>query len=175
MVPQTVHDKDSISAAAVFLTAASQWSTQGLTPYAKLQSLYEYLGYFEDANTYLVSPSPAVTTLVFTAIRALGSPYPTTIGSRKIVRWRDLTLGYDSKSKDHVPDLPVDVTSQMITCELDDGAVFTVRGSGTEPKIKLYIECQGKSSVEAKQGALGILEDLLKEWFKPEENGLRLA
>jgi phosphoglucomutase len=63
----------------------------------------------------------------------------------------------------------------MITCELDDGAVFTVRGSGTEPKIKLYIECQGESSAEAKQGANGILEDLLKEWFKPEENRLRLA
>ncbi|KAF1833213.1 hypothetical protein BDW02DRAFT_501259 [Decorospora gaudefroyi] len=175
MIPQTVHDKDSISAAAVFLTAASHWSLQGLTPFAKLQELYKYLGYFEDANTYLVSPSPSVTTSVFTAIRALGSPHPTSIGSRKIMRWRDLTLGYDSQSKDHKPDLPVDVTSQMITCELDDGAVFTVRGSGTEPKIKLYIECQGKSSEEAKKGATGILGDLLKEWFKPEENGLRLA
>jgi phosphoglucomutase len=175
MIPQTVHDKDSISAAAIFLTAASQWSTQGLTPHAKLQSLYEHLGYFEDANTYLVSPSPSVTTMVFTTIRALGNPHPTTIGPRKIVRWRDLTLGYDSKSKDHKPDLPVDVTSQMITCELDDGAVFTVRGSGTEPKIKLYIECQGKSSAGAKEGAMGILDDLLREWFKPEEYGLRLA
>lgn len=175
MIPQTVHDKDSISAAAVFLTAASQWSEKGLTPYAKLQELYEYLGYFEDANTYLVSPSPVVTTAVFTAIRALGSPHPTTIGPRRIVRWRDLTLGYDSKSNDHTPDLPVDPTAQMITCELDDGAVFTVRGSGTEPKIKLYIECQGKTSEEAKKGANGILDDLLREWFKPEENGLRLA
>ncbi|KAL5120912.1 hypothetical protein ACEQ8H_001100 [Pleosporales sp. CAS-2024a] len=175
MIPQTVHDKDSISAAAVFLTATSQWATQGLTPYAKLQSLYEYLGYFEDANTYLVSPSPTVTGRVFTAIRALGKPHPTTIGPRKIVRWRDLTLGYDSKTKDHRPDLPVDVSSQMITCELDNGAVFTVRGSGTEPKIKLYIECQGKSSAEAKEGANAILGDLLREWFKPEENGLKLA
>lgn len=175
MIPQTVHDKDSISAAAVFLTSASQWSSQGLTPYGKLQKLSEDLGYFEDANTYLVSPSPAVTTSVFTAIRVLGNPHPTTIGSRKIMRWRDLTLGYDSKSKDHKPDLPIDVTSQMITCELDDGAVFTVRGSGTEPKIKLYIECQNKSSEEAKRGANGILDDLLREWFKPEENGLKLA
>ncbi|KAL6707591.1 hypothetical protein ACN47E_003941 [Coniothyrium glycines] len=175
MIPQTVHDKDSISAAAVFLTATSIWSTQGFTPYERLQKLYENLGYFEDANTYLVSPSPSVTTSVFTAIRALGSPHPTTIGPHKIVRWRDLTLGYDSKSKDHVPDLPVDPTAQMITCELDDGAVFTVRGSGTEPKIKLYIECQGKSSEEAKRGANGILQDLLKEWFMPEKYGLRLA
>jgi len=167
MIPQTVHDKDSITAAAVFLTAASHWSTQGLTPYTKLQALYEHLGHFEDANTYLVSPSPQATTSVFSAIRALGTPYPTTIGYRKIVRWRDLTLGYDSKSKDHVPDLPVDRSSQMITCELDNGAVFTVRGSGTEPKIKLYIECQGTSSVEAKSGANAIFMDLLREWFKP--------
>ncbi|KAH7390607.1 phosphoglucomutase-like protein [Pyrenochaeta sp. MPI-SDFR-AT-0127] len=175
MIPQTVHDKDSISAAAVFLTAASHWSTQGLTPHTKLQKLYEYLGYFEDANTYLVSPSSLVTTSVFTSIRALGNPHPTIIGPRKIVRWRDLTLGYDSKSKDHIPDLPIDVTSQMITCELGDGSVFTVRGSGTEPKIKLYIECQGKSGEEAKKGANDILQDLLGEWFKPEENGLKLA
>ena len=66
-------------------------------------------------------------------------------------------------------------TAQMITCELDDGAVFTVRGSGTEPKIKLYIECRGSSSEEAKTGAKGILDDLLREWFKPEVNGLKLA
>jgi phosphoglucomutase len=175
MIPQTVHDKDSISAAAIFLTAASHWSSRGLTPYSKLQSLYKHIGYFEDANTYLTSPSPATTTAVFTAIRTLGDPYPAQLGTRKIVRWRDLTVGYDSKSKDHIPDLPVDKSAQMITCELNDGARFTVRGSGTEPKIKLYIECVGKSSEEAQKGANEIQKDLLEEWFKLEENGLILA
>lgn len=175
MISSVVHDKDSISAATIFLTAISHWASQGLTPHSKLHRLYEELGFFKDANTYLTSPSPAITTKVFTAIRALGSPYPTSIGKRKILRWRDLTIGYDSKSKDHVPDLPVDKGSQMITCELDGGARFTVRGSGTEPKIKLYIECVDKSSRSAKAGAEEILEDLLREWFKPEENGLILA
>lgn len=175
MIPEVVHDKDSISAAAVFLTAVSFWHSKGLTPYAKLQQLYEQLGYFEDANTYLISPSPAATASVFTAIRALGDPHPTTIGNRKITRWRDLTVGYDSAGKNNVPDLPVDKSSQMITCELEGGAVFTVRGSGTEPKIKFYIECVDKSSEAAKKGAEQILQDLLREWFKPEENGLILA
>ncbi|KAF2005917.1 hypothetical protein P154DRAFT_518162 [Amniculicola lignicola CBS 123094] len=175
MIPSVVHDKDSIAAAAVFLAAVAYWHRHGLTPYSKLQTLYEHVGYFEDANTYLISPSPDVTTSVFTSIRALSSPYPTQIGSRKILRWRDLTLGYDSQSKEHTPDLPVDKTSQMITCELEGGARFTVRGSGTEPKIKMYIECVGKSSEEAKKGANEIQSDLLKEWFKPEEYGLKLA
>lgn len=175
MVPATVHDKDSIAAAAVFLAATSYWKTQGLTPYAQLQKLYTQLGFFEDANTYLTSPSPATTAEVFAAIRALGAPHPTTLGKRKMTRWRDLTTGYDSATADHVPDLPVDASAQMITCELDDGARFTVRGSGTEPKIKLYIECVGASSAAAKQGAEEVLADLLREWFRPEENGLVLA
>lgn len=175
MIPGVVHDKDSIAAAAIFLTATSHWASQGLTPYTKLQQLYEHLGFFQDANTYLTSPSPATTTAVFTAIRALASPHPTTIGSRKITRWRDLTVGYDSASDDHVPDLPVDKSAQMITCVLEGGARFTVRGSGTEPKIKLYIECVDKTSESAKAGAEEILQDLLREWFKPEANGLILA
>ncbi|KAF2115225.1 hypothetical protein BDV96DRAFT_612597 [Lophiotrema nucula] len=175
MIPTVVHDKDSVAAAGVFLTAVAHWESQGLTPFSKLQKLYEHYGYFEDANTYLTSPSPSTTTAVFESIRALGKPYPHKVGSRKIHRWRDLTVGYDSKSHDHVPDLPVDNSAQMITCELDGGARFTVRGSGTEPKIKLYIECVGKSIENAKNGAKEILVDLLREWFKPEENGLKLA
>ncbi|KAF2195297.1 hypothetical protein K469DRAFT_649077 [Zopfia rhizophila CBS 207.26] len=175
MIPSVVHDKDSISAAAIFLTAVSHWSSQNLTPYSKLQQLYEHLGYFEDANTYLISPSPSTTNAVFMAIRALGTPHPIQLGTRKILRWRDLTVGYDSESEDHTPDLPVDKSSQMITCELEGGARFTVRGSGTEPKIKLYIEYVGESHTVAKAGAEEVLQHLLKEWFKPEANGLKLA
>ena len=175
MIPQTVHDKDSISAAAVFLTATSHWATQNLTPYAKLTALYSDLGYFMDSNTYLVSPSPETTTAVFAAIRALGTPYPPSLGPRSIIRWRDLTLGWDSATADHTPELPVDPSSQMITCELSDGTVFTVRGSGTEPKIKLYIECRGTTGEEAQAGADEVLQDLLREWFVPEKYGLRLA
>ena len=175
MVPQTVHDKDSISAAAVFLVAASYWASQGRSPYDQLQALYAQLGYFEDANTYLVSPSPETTNRVFAEIRALGDPFPRALGKRKITRWRDLTLGYDSGTEDGKPELPVDPGAQMITCEVGEGARFTVRGSGTEPKIKLYIECVGTSSAEAKGAAEEVLGDLLREWFRPEENGLRLA
>jgi phosphoglucomutase len=174
MLPQTVHDKDSITAAAVFLTAASHWSCQDLTPHSKLRQIYEKIGFFETANTYLVSPSPAVTNAIFEAIRALGSPHPSMLGSRKITRWRDLTTGWDSKSKDNVPDLPVDKSAQMITCEVEGGR-FTVRGSGTEPKIKLYIECTANDSKTAKAAAEEIQRDLLREWFEPEENGLILA
>jgi len=175
MIPGVVHDKDGVAAAATFLTAVVQWQEQGLTPWTKLQELYSTYGHFEDANTYLISPSPSVTEEVFKYVRSLGSPYPETLGKRKVHKWRDLTLGYDSSTDDHTPKLPVDAESQMITCEVDGDVRFTVRGSGTEPKIKFYIEGQGKSSEGAKKEANAVLKELLEEWFIPEKYGLTLA
>ena len=175
MFPTVVWDKDGIAAAAVFLTAWQRWKKQGMTPWQKLQQLYKTYGYFEDANTYLISPAPEVTNRAFEDIRkSNGGNRPVKLGKRDILRWRDLTLGYDSGTADKKPILPVDASAQMITCELEN-LVFTVRGSGTEPKIKLYIEGKGDTSEEAKKLAQEVLQDLLIEWFKPEVYGLRLA
>jgi phosphoglucomutase len=80
-----------------------------------------------------------------------------------IKRWRDLTTGYDSDTADNKPLLPIDASAQMITCELED-VVFTARGSGTEPKIKLYVEAQGPSSEQATAKAGEVVSDLLREW-----------
>ena len=176
MFPTLVWDKDGIAGAAVFLSARQRWREQGLTSYEKLQSLYQTYGYFDDANTYLISPSPETTDRVFTDIRTFGAQGdpPTSIGHRQIRRWRDLTTGYDSADAvNGKPDLPVDASAQMITVVLDD-VVFTARGSGTEPKIKLYIEARAASSQKAKGLADDVLRDLLREWFKPEYS-LRLA
>ena len=174
MFPSVVWDKDGIAAAAVFLEALSRWTKQGLTPWIKLQELYHKYGYFEDANTYLISPSPETTNTVFEDVRRLkDGSRPEKVGQRKVNRWRDLTIGFDSSTSDNKPDLPVDASAQMITCELDN-VVFTARGSGTEPKIKLYIEASAGSSREAKRLANEVLQDLLKEWFRPKYE-LRLA
>ncbi|KAF2457496.1 hypothetical protein BDY21DRAFT_285524 [Lineolata rhizophorae] len=175
MIPSVVSDKDSIAAAAVFLTAAGEWQRQGLTPYRKLQELFKTYGYFEDVNTYLISPSPGATNAVFQSIRSSAGdkPYPAQLGSRKVLRWRDLTEGYDSATDDHEPVLPVSKESQMITCEVEGGVRFTIRGSGTEPKVKLYVEGKGASEDEARAAAKDVLDLLLREWIKPEF-GLKL-
>ncbi|THW39315.1 hypothetical protein D6D22_06354 [Aureobasidium pullulans] len=170
MFSEVVFDKDGVAAAAVFLAACNRWNKEGLTPWTKYNQLCEKYGYFEDANTYFISPSSDVTNAVFERIR---QNKPTHVGRRSILRWRDLTIGYDSATPDNKPTLPVDKSSQMISCELDGNVHFTVRGSGTEPKIKFYIEGSASTSAEAKASAHEVLEDLMREWFKPEENGLK--
>jgi phosphoglucomutase len=187
MFSNVVFDKDGVAAAAVFLAACDRWNKQGLSPWTKYSQLCEKFGCFEDANTYLISPSAEVTNRVFDQIR---QEKPVHVGHRAILCWRDLTVGYDSATADNKPTLPVDNTSQMISCELEGNVHFTVRGSGTgkfrfplflthtdqltdmsaEPKIKFYIEGSASTSESAKRSAQEVLDDLMNEWFLPEQN-----
>lgn len=169
MFPDIVHDKDGIAAAIIFLRACKDWPS--CSPWAKLQKLYKDYGYFHTINTYWRSPSLTATSAVFDHVRRLGNPYPKLVGQRAVACWRDLTVGYDSSTDDHVPDLPVSKNSQMITCWLkkidgtDEGIRFTVRASGTEPKIKIYLECHSHDPISAEMGAAQTLELIKLEWF----------
>lgn len=144
MFPKIVHDKDGIAAALTFLHACAAWGS----PWAKLQQLYQRYGYFETMNTYWKASDPVITASIFVQIRAMCTAAQVNVASRKLVRWRDLSIAYDSSTRDHHPVLPSSSSNQMITCWLekkfsvdggdegDDGVRFTIRASGTEPKIK---------------------------------------
>lgn len=136
MFPSVCYDKDGIAAASVFLAATAKWKAQGMTAYAKLQQLFTQFGHHETLNNYFRSPNPALTSELFKGIRSGPFLSDMRLGSMKIIRWRDLTEGYDSGTGDNKPDLPEDPTSQMLTLWLEGGVRFTFRGSGTEPKVK---------------------------------------
>lgn len=137
MVPNIVHDKDGVTAAILFLCAASDWGS----PWEKLLELYDKYGYFYTLNTYWRSPEVATTKKLFRRIQSLGNPFPVTVGGKRVLRWRDLSKNYDSATPNNIPELSSSPDSQMITCWLESGPVdhgirFTIRASGTEPKIK---------------------------------------
>lgn len=169
MFPDIVHDKDGVAAAVIFLRACKDWPS--CSPWARLQELYGKYGYFHTINTYWRSPDMIVTSAVFDQVRQIGTPYPKHVGGRSVVRWRDLTVGYDSSTDDNTPTLPVSESSQMITCWLqkiegaDEGIRFTVRASGTEPKIKIYLECHSNDPISVERGATQMLERIKMEWF----------
>lgn len=136
MFPSVCYDKDGITAASVFLAAYTKWQSQGLTAFGKLQQLFAEYGHHETLNNYFRSPNPALTTELFSGIRSGSFPADMQFGQFKILRWRDMTDGYDSATPDRKPDLPEDASSQMLTLWLEGGVRFTMRGSGTEPKVK---------------------------------------
>ena len=136
MFPSVCYDKDGIAAALVFLLAISKWDNK--SAYGKLQQLFREFGHHETLNNYFRSPNPQTTMTLFEKIRESrnNTNVSGNFGSFKILRWRDMTLGYDSGTIDNKPTLPVDSGSQMLTVWLDREVRLTFRASGTEPKVK---------------------------------------
>ncbi|EKV19312.1 Phosphoglucomutase, putative [Penicillium digitatum PHI26] len=166
MFPSVCYDKDGITAATVFLAAEAKWRAQGLTAYAKLQQLFGEFGHHETLNNYFRSPNPRLTAKLFQGIRRSSGLTNMQFGPFRILRWRDLTEGYDSSTPENKPDLPEDPTSQMITVWLDGGVRFTFRGSGTEPKVKFYIESCGDSREDAVKAVCDAFLTIREEWVQ---------
>ncbi|OBA22595.1 Phosphoglucomutase/phosphomannomutase [Metschnikowia bicuspidata var. bicuspidata NRRL YB-4993] len=183
-----VNDKDGISACVVWMRLYERWFASGSTdPLEKLERLYATYGWFKECNGYYKLDDVATTARIFDGqIRAsydATCDYPRTLGAFSVLEWRDLTVGFDSSTPDRRPVLPTDASAQMITAVLrlagapgepdGDTVRFTCRGSGTEPKLKVYIEGLSRASGErALALARKCWDTLREEWFKPAENGL---
>uniref|UniRef100_A0A183E5B4 PGM_PMM_IV domain-containing protein n=1 Tax=Gongylonema pulchrum TaxID=637853 RepID=A0A183E5B4_9BILA len=90
-------------------------------------------------NSYWLVPNQKAQKNVFEKMRK-DKKYPQKIGKYDVKYVRDLTTGYDNEQAGNKPILPISTSSEMITFTLPDGSWITVRASGTEPKIKYYIE-----------------------------------
>ena len=83
-------------------------------------------------------------------------------GEFRLLRWRDITKGTGFVAPGAEPfsfKLPRDTSSEMLIFEMTNGSAsvngipdivtFTLRASGTEPKIKLYLECTSSDASSA--------------------------
>lgn len=168
-----VNDKDGIAAAITFLQLYHLWFAKGdLTIDQKLKQGYEKYGYYKECNGYYRLDELSKTNQIFANIRnSYPGEQPTSIGDFEVLSFRDLTIGYDSSTWNKQPTLPTDASSQMITAVLRSGkntVRFTCRGSGTEPKLKVYIEGQAKSESAADGVAKGCWQLLKQHWFQPQ-------
>lgn len=167
MFTEVCYDKDGLTAAMVFLAAQANWRKEGLTPYAKLQQLYEAYGYHETLNTYFISPDADTSNILFRCIRNRPEEELNIIGSLSVTRWRDVTNGFDTGAVSSAAALPTDSTSQMLTIWSTRGIRFTLRASGTEPKIKIYIESCCASREDAIAAVCEALSAVVENWIKP--------
>ncbi|XP_062545687.1 glucose 1,6-bisphosphate synthase [Armigeres subalbatus] len=182
MCSPTVLDKDGVSAACQLATMVcylKSLSNQSLSD--KLNELYEIYGYHYATTSYHFCYEPAVIERIFERIRTLEGAergYPKAIGDGQytIESIRDLTTGYDSTQENGQALLPSSASSQMITFSFENGAVITLRTSGTEPKIKYYAEMCAKpgqrdwntSRITLKK----MVDHIVDELLEPTKNNL---
>ncbi|KAJ2025751.1 hypothetical protein GGI06_000450 [Coemansia sp. S85] len=114
--------------------------------------------------------------------------YPRTIGGFPVSYIRDLTTGFEMRDVDKVeaeaplavgldecrPTFPVSAGSHMITFETRNGGRLTMRTSGTEPKLKYYLEVRNQDN--DREAAARDLEAMVNavacELVRATENGL---
>lgn len=183
MCTPTVLDKDGVSAACQLATMVcylKATSNQSLAD--KLNELYDIYGYHCTVTSYHFCYEPAKIERIFDRIRTMDSDtgsYPKAIGDGGkyvIESVRDLTTGYDSTQPDGKALLPSSKSSQMITFSFVNGAVITLRTSGTEPKIKYYAEMCAKPGQRDWSASRSTLRDMVnsivEELLEPTKNNL---
>ncbi|WP_425840658.1 phospho-sugar mutase [Microbacterium sp. PA5] len=133
--PETVRDKDGISAAVAMLGLIAEAREQGRTLADLMRQFDETFGVFASGQ---VSVRVVDLSLIGRIMSALRAAPPAHVGGVAVERIDDLLTGVDG--------LP---PSDVLRLWLADGSRVIVRPSGTEPKLKVYLDVRGTSTADA--------------------------
>ncbi|VDN02032.1 unnamed protein product [Thelazia callipaeda] len=170
-------DKDGITAVVVFAEMASYLCSINLTLNQQLVNIFKKYGFHLFISSYWFVPSQTIMRDIFAKLRKEGK-YPKKIGTYDVKYVRDLMTGYDDEQPDKKTVLPLSRSSEMITFSLSNGSWTTIRASGTEPKIKYYIEFKSlggkteKDLVDMKNELSKLEQAVVDNLLEPKVNGL---
>ncbi|KAJ3842905.1 hypothetical protein F5878DRAFT_606469 [Lentinula raphanica] len=171
-----IRDKDGVAASVMFAQLAEILHREGKTIKSYLEDLYQRYGFFKTSNSYFICPDPPTIDTIFARLRNYnglnsGADYPRNIAGLDITSVVDLTTGYDSNNPPtYQPSLPLS-SGHMIQFrgeQKTDGTkiVLTIRTSGTEPKIKYYLEGNGKDSAQVSKLLTRVVSELGTDWMQ---------
>lgn len=133
--PETVRDKDGISATVAILGLAAEAHERGRSLADLLSELGDTYGHFASGQVPVRVQDLSVIGTVMLSLRTLP---PTHFGSHAIASAEDL-LHADAGQP----------SGDVLRYRLTDGSRIIVRPSGTEPKLKVYIDAAADSAERA--------------------------
>jgi phosphomannomutase len=136
-----VRDKDGLSAAVIVADIASALASQGYTLGDQLEKLMQRYGYFSTGQISIRVTDLSVISSIMQNLRA--NPPAEIAGVT--AQFQDLNQ--------KTGDLPA---TDALRFKLDDGRTVIVRPSGTEPKLKCYLQAVSDNEADSKQ----LLEEL---------------
>lgn len=184
MFGSEIRDKDGVAASIIFAELVTGLHAKGETASSHLHELYQRYGYFKTLNSYFLCYDPPTIDKIFVRIRDYDSEkttttpnYPRTIAGLTITSVCDLTVGYDSTNPPtYKPTLPLS-SGHMIQFRAESPQngikiTLTIRTSGTEPKIKYYLEGSGKDAQAVEKLLPDVVAELGDDWLEAEVHGL---
>ncbi len=133
-VGPAVRDKDGVGAAQALMELAARWKERGKTLRDRLNDLARTHGVHVTDQISTVLPGLDGRARIEATMARLRAEPPASIGGLRVERSRDL-----SGAEADAAGLP---RSDVLTYWLEGGSRLVVRPSGTEPKLKSYIEAR---------------------------------
>lgn len=137
-------DKDAVSAISLMAEAAAWAKDKGLDFLQMLQDIYVKYGYSHEEGISVVRTGKAGAEEIQAMMKGFRENPPKQLGGSDVVLIKDydaLTATEPLAGKVSKLDMPT--TSNVLQYFTADGTKVSVRPSGTEPKIKFYIEVHG--------------------------------
>ena len=140
-----VRDKDSVSACMLLAEIAAWAAGKGKTVYELLQDIYVEYGFSKEKGISVVKEGKSGAEEIEAMMKNFREHPITELAGSKVFFIKDFAklTGTDIAENEQVSlDLPT--TSNVLQYFAEDGTKVSIRPSGTEPKIKFYIEIHDK-------------------------------
>ncbi len=137
-------DKDAVSAISLMAEAAAWARDKGMNFLQMLQDIYIKYGFSREAGISVVRQGKAGAEEIQAMMKQFRENPPKSIGGSPVTVIKDYdSLNLTDVATGNVTKMDMPTTSNVLQYFTEDGTKISVRPSGTEPKIKFYIEVKG--------------------------------
>lgn len=138
-----VRDKDAVSACSLLAEICAFAKDQGKTLYDLLMDIYLEYGFSKEFTVNVVKPGKTGADEIQKMMADFRNNPPKVLGESKVVIWKDYKTLEQTDVNGNKTKIDMPTTSNVLQWFCDDDTKVSVRPSGTEPKIKFYIEVKG--------------------------------
>ena len=158
-----VRDKDAVSACSLLAEICAWAKDQGKTLFDVLMDIYVEYGFSLNHTINVVKPGKTGADEIKQMMVNFRTNPPKELAGSEVVLTKDYQSLKATDNKGNVTDIAQPATSNVLQWYTADGTKVSVRPSGTEPKIKFYIEVAGemkcpKCYAEAEKKAMQTVE-----------------
>ncbi len=145
-----VRDKDAVVSSMLICEMAAYYKNEGITLIKALENIYSLHGYYYSSQKSFTCEGQAGMEKISSIMGSLRSDVPKAIADSNVCKINDYkqSISIDANNNKTALTLP---KSNVISFFLEDGSSLIVRPSGTEPKIKLYLNAVGADAASAEK------------------------
>jgi phosphoglucomutase len=140
MAEDFVRDKDAVSGCCLIAEVAAWAKDNGKSLYELLLDIYVEYGFSKNVTLNVVKPGKTGAEEIKAMMSDFRKNPPHSLGNHKVVLWKDYKSLKQLDQAGRATKIVMPEPANVLQYFTFDGSKISVRPSGTEPKIKFYLE-----------------------------------